>query len=251
MDSFDLVSVVEELASTSLDLLIVYSGHNDLGNTMLQQRYGDMVGPFSAQLLPVLEGLHGFSMLHRWIRPTIGTEPPEQPERIRRDQSLRPTEAQRAIAARYFTTNLKRIVWICQQRSLPVILVVPASDLLAPPARDHCIDGEKCAKGLWFRGVKAINNFRPQEGLGYLRQARDIDPLSTRASSDIEAAVRSFHQYPGVSVVDAATDLPRMQDNLVPLRQMFQDATIFSAAGHVEMANLLEEPVRQILMPSP
>ena len=251
MDSFDLVAVVEELAAVPLDLMIVYAGHNDLGNVMFQQRYGNMVGDFSVRALPLLERLQTFSLLRRWLRPASGTKAPEQPERIRRDQSLRPTAAQRAIAIRYFTTNLQRIVWLCQQRSLPLILVVPASDLLAPPARDHCIDGEACAKGLWFRGVKAINNFRPQEGLSFLRQARDVDPISIRASSDIEAAVRSFYEHPGVLVIDAAVDLPRMDNNLVPHRQLFRDAIHFSAAGHVEMVNLLEEPTRRILTPSP
>lgn len=250
LDSFDLVSVVEELSAVSLKLLIVYAGHNDLNNLMLRQRYDDMSGVFSERFLPVLEQLQTFSMLYRRLLPPSGTQAPAQPERIRRDESLRPSAAQRAIAVRYFTTNLERIVWLCQQRSLPLVLVVPASDLLAPPARDHCYD-DKCAKGLWFRGVKAVNNFRPQEGLGFLRQARDIDPISARASSDIEAAVRSFHRRPGVTVVDAAVDLPRKANHLVPEHSLFEEATYFSAAGHVEMANLLEEPVRRLLTPSP
>lgn len=251
MDSFDLVSLVEELSAVSLDLLIVYAGHSDLENALLQQRFGDMVGAFSTHTLPVLERLHGFSLLRRWLWPPSGTEAPAQPERIRRDQSLRLSASQRVLATRYFATNIARIVWLCQQRSLPLILVVPASDLLAEPARDHCRDGEDCAKGLWFRGIKALNNFRPQEGLGVLQQARDRDPISARASSDIEAAVRSFHHQPGVSLVDAALDLPRMEANFVPDRELFTDANHFSATGHVEMANLLEAPVRQLLMPSP
>ena len=247
LDSFDLASIVAELSAVELDLLIVYTGHNDLGNLMFQQRYGDMVGGISAAVLPIIERLQLFSQLRRALRPPAGTAHPEKPGIIRRNRSLRPTAAQRSAAARFFTANLARIVWTAQRRSLPLILVVPASDLLAPPARDPCEAEKPCAKALWQHGVQLNHQGAPERGLAMLQQVRDIDPVTIRASSAIEAAVRSFASAPGVTVIDAAADLPRMRGQLVPHSQLFEDAIHFSPAGHVALADLLEPAARELL----
>ncbi|MDG1482832.1 MAG: SGNH/GDSL hydrolase family protein [Myxococcota bacterium] len=247
LDSFDLASIMAELSAVDLDLLIVYTGHNDLGNLMFQQRYGDLVGEFSAAVLPIVERTQLFSQLRRALGPPAGTAHPEKPHIIRRDRSLRPTAAQRSTAARFFTTNLARIVWTAQRRGLPLILVVPASNLLAPPARDPCQAEKPCAKTLWQHGVHLNQQGELEEGLAMLQQVRDIDPVTIRASSAIEAAIRSFANEPGVTVIDAAADLPRMDGQLVPHSQLFEDAIHFSPAGHAAMADLLEPAARELL----
>lgn len=249
LDSFDLASIVTELSAVELDLLVIYTGHNDLGNVMFQQRYGDAVGGLSASFLPIFERTQLFSQLRRALRPPAGTAHPDKPGVIRRDRSLRPTTAQRSAAARFLTANLQRIVWTCQRRDLPLILVVPASDLLAPPARDPCEAGVPCAKALWQRGVQANQQGQSAEGLALLQQARDIDPVTIRASSAVEAAVRSLADEPGVTVIDAAADLPRMDGRLVPHRRLFEDAIHLSLAGHVALADLIEPAARAALQP--
>ncbi len=247
LDSFDLVSIVEELSAVRLDLIVAYTGHNDLGNTMFQQRYGGAVGSWSVRMLPILEHLQLFSQLRRALRPPEGTTHPEQPGLIRRDRSLRLTAAQQAAAVRFFTAKLGRIVWTCQRRGVPLILVVPASDLLSPPARDPCEPGLPCAKALWQRGVLATNEGRYAEGLALLQEARDRDPVTIRASSAIERAVRSFSDEPGVTVIDAAAELPRMGEGLVPHRRLFEDAIHLSVVGHMALADLLEPAARSAL----
>ena len=250
LDSHDLVSIVEELSVVPLDLLVIYAGHNDLGNTMFQQRYGDMVGRFSVRVLPVLEHLQMFSQLRRILTPSVGTAHPDKPGLIRKDRTRRPTTLQRETATRFFTANLHRMVWLCQRRGLPLILVVPASDLLAAPARDHCKLNEPCAKGLWRRGAK-VSNDNPEDGLLLLQQARDIDPVSIRASSEIEAAVRSFDGEDGVVVIDAAADLPRAEVALVPHRRLFEDAIHFSSDGHIAIADLITPAAASVLSAAP
>ncbi|MFT5681754.1 MAG: lysophospholipase L1-like esterase [Myxococcota bacterium] len=251
LDSFDLTSIVDELSAVELDLLVVYTGHNDLGNVMFQQRYGDLVGGLSASMLPVLEQTQMFSQLRRALSPPAGTAHPKKPSTIRRDRSLRPTAAQHRVAVRFFTANLKHIVWACQRRGLPLILVVPASDLLAPPVRDPCETNAPCAKALWLSGTQASQRGQAEKSLGLLRRARDLDPATVRASGSIEAAVRSFADAPGVTVIDAAADLPRMDGTLVPHRGLFEDAIHLSLKGHVALTDLIEPAARSVLHPSP
>ncbi len=71
--------------------------------------------------------------------------------------------------------------------------------------------------------------------------------MTIRASSAIERAVRSFSDEPGVTVIDAAAELPRMGEGLVPHRRLFEDAIHLSVVGHMALADLLEPAARSAL----
>lgn len=232
LDSHDIADIVEELAPVSLDALVVYTGHNDLGNTLFQGRYSSRFGDAEARVLAALEHLQLFCQLRRAVAATEGT-----PEAEQGGPKMTMTPSQRGAAIRYFAANIRRIVWHSQQRGLPLVLVVPASDLTRRPS--HACPEAPCAAALWEQA-------RTTGDAAFLRQARDRDVVTIRAPSEVEEIVRSFAGEPGVTVVDAARDLPRDVRFDAPDRRLFLDPVHFSERGNVALAALLEPSLRSL-----
>lgn len=248
IDSFDIVQIVQELEEVSLDALVVYTGHNDLGNVLFQERYSELSSRLLVQTLPWLEHLQLFCQVRRAI-----TRPDGRP-RVKGIESLRPEQprldpVRRGIAIRHYATNLERVAWLCQQRDLPLVVVVPVCDLVRPPAQQPC-SGEDCPDELHARGLAASQTDR-EEGARLLREARDRDQTIMRADGTMEDVVRAMQGQPGVTVVDAPWELPRDEAADVPATDLFVDHIHLSVAGHAAMAELLEPALGAALGPAP
>jgi hypothetical protein len=224
---------------------VVYTGHNDLGNAMFQDRYGDFIGSGSAAVLPWLERLQIFCQLRRMLSPIDGRRS-SAPGGNRGGGDAGMTVARREVAIRFFAANLGRIVWRCQQVGIPLVVVVPASDLLREPSRAPCQQGEDCPRQLWEQGRQLINTDPVGAGAA-LRAARDIDSVAVRAPTAMEEAVRALAGQPGVTVVDAAASLPRESGVDAPKSSFFRDHIHFSAEGHRAMADLLAQPIQDAI----
>lgn len=233
LDSHDLVEIVGELAPAGLDALVVYTGHNDLGNTLFQGRYTGRLGDAEARVLSALEHLQIFCQLRRAVAATEG-----HTEEETGGPQMQMTAAQRDAAIRYFAANMRRIVWLAQRQGRPLVLVVPASDLTRRPS--HRCPEPPCAAALWEQA-------RQTGDADYLRQARDRDVVAIRAPSAVEDIVRSLAGEPGVTVVDAAAELPRDARFDAPDRRLFIDPVHFSERGNQALADLLAPAVREVL----
>ena len=247
LDTFDHVSITEELSAVDLDAVIVYAGHNDLGNALFQERYGDAVGRLSVVLLPWLERSQLFSQLRRALLRPDGTSSSALQGRQKKTSGRAELDTERrAVAARYYAANLERIRWLCRQQGKALILVVPVSDLSRQMSPIPCEEGRPCASTLWWQGQQLA--FRdPQGAAALLRQARDADIISMRTSSEMEATVRAFAGKAGVSVVDAPALLPRQPGIDAPASMLFNDTIHFSVQGHQAMAQAIAPTLQQVL----
>lgn len=243
IDSHDIAPLVQELAELDVDVLVLYTGHNDLGNALFQERYGDFIGQRSAAVLPYLERLQIFCQLRRLLTSTDGEA--SRTTLHDSDRSASRVE-QRAVAIRFFSANLAQVVWQCQQTGIALVLVVPASDLLRAPSHAPCEDDAVCPQQLWSRAQRMLG-YDPTTAGELLRAARDADAVAVRAPTAMEDAIRELGSEPGVLIVDASALLPREEGVDAPSSSFFRDHIHFSIEGHQAMAELLAEPIRSVL----
>ncbi len=224
LDSFDLVRIMEQLGPIDLDAMVVYAGHNDLGNVAMGRRYQGL-GPFARlELQAGLERLRCYWLLAAGIA-RVGARKPRQGH----PQPL--SAAQREAATRHFRANLERMAWISARQERPLVLVVPISRLTLPPEAQPC-GGQDCPRPLFEAGM--AERYRdPYAAAALLRRARDLDGLAVRASSSVQEAVREVAAaYDHVHLLDAPRLLPSEDGLAVPADELFSDPLHLSEAGH-------------------
>lgn len=241
LDSHDLVRLVEELLEFQLDTLIVYTGHNDFGNTYFNQRYGSIRAGLSARTQAGMEQLQLFCQLRRMLTPITQTTTagpntiPGQAPIISRTQWW--------AALRYLESNLRRIVWMSQKADVSVLLVTPVSSLASPPASRLCPEEGPCSSVLWG-SARSLYSTDREAAEALMRKARDHDPIPMRAPSHAVDAVRRVAAEEGVRLIDAERDLPQHDTMATPAEELFYDHVHFTAAGHLAMANLLSSALQ-------
>lgn len=244
LDSFDLVALVKELDPVELDALVVYAGHNDIGNTLFKERYVDTHGVVSATLLPVFQRSRLYLALDRTLRWPGGPKIGDSAGDSRMTLELPPLDAaRRSELHTRFDENINQIVDLCAERSLPLVLVVPVSDLPSGVVASPCED-DGCLQRLMevAEGMRASD---PAGAAELYREARDGEVRPLRATSEIEESIRRHAGTDGVWVVDAPVGLP--QSRGLPSPSLFFDFIHFNADGHEAMAELIEPTLRDAL----
>jgi lysophospholipase L1-like esterase len=243
MDSHDLVRILSELLAFPPDVLIVYTGHNDFGNTYFNQRYGTLSAGLSARAQAGMERLQIFCQLRRLVAP-ISQSASAGPSTNNRGAPISRTQWWAAL--RYLEANLRRIVWMSRRADIPIILVTPVSALARPPAALRCVAEGPCAMEMW-QSALAIKESDPEGAEALMRRARDYDGIPMRAPSQAVEAVRRVAAEEGAILVDAERDLPRHSDLDTPADDLFYDHVHFTAAGHAAMADLIAPAVQAAL----
>ena len=235
LDSHDLVRITADLRAFSMDAIVVYTGHNDMGNAWFHSRYGDLSAGLAARTQAGLEQLQLYSQLSRLLSPIAHSE--ATGANTHRSPPLNAT--QRWAAVRYLESNLRRIVWLAAQADIPVLLVTPVSTLLRPPVSQHCSDGP-CAMKIWSQGMR-------KQDVSMLREARDRDEAPLRAPGIVTEAVRRVAAETSAVLVDAEAGLPRENRLDTPADHLFHDHIHFTQAGHDAMAAVIAPSLRAVL----
>jgi lysophospholipase L1-like esterase len=238
LDSFDLVRMLHELLPSSLDALVVYAGHNDLGNVAMGRRRGGLARALELRGQAGLERLQLYWLLARALCK-LGNEPPRQgrPEPL--------SDSDRAMALRHFEANVEHMLWQAEGADLPVVLVVPVSRLTEPPEVQPC-DEPACPASTWRRGM-ALRERDPAQASALLRRARDLDRLAIRAPSALQERLRQLAVRDGVSLLDAPAVLPWEPGLEVPAGALFSDHLHLSAEGHRALGERLAETLAPLL----
>jgi hypothetical protein len=240
LDSHDLVRLAQELGIVEHQTLVVYTGHNDFGNTYFQERYGNLAGGAAARMRALLERFQLYAQLRRAVGGLDG-RPYAHGQRAGR--SYPPLDTTRFWAAlRYLEANLRKLSWICAGRGVDLVLVVPTSSLVSAPIEPAC-RADPCASKLWRQGLSASTS-DPTRAVALLQQARDLDPIPLRAPSLAMETVREVATDLGVGLVDPSKELPRDTELNLPRRTLYKDVVHFTAAGHAAMADLLASALR-------
>ncbi len=229
-DSFDLVGVLEELLQWPVSVVVVYTGHCDVGNAFLLQRYSTPFGRATARLQPLLERSQLFVQYRRALSGISRQQPPDQDH-----EGLWPDEI--ALIEEGFERNVRRIVALCRAADVPLVLTVPASDLTYPPPEGATEPGREAYRA-WQEGMALLDS-DPDAAVVLLEQGRDGSARPVRASSFVEQTLRQLALEEQVPLVDARRDLPAHPSGVVPDPDLFVDELHLSSSGHEALTDLL------------
>ena len=247
-DSHDVVRIAAELLDEwPPSVLVVYTGHNDYANAYFQQRYADLVGGVRARLEAVAAHSQLLVQLQLMNRSWQGIPREINPGEhgCARDRVI-VSQAQRVLILNHLEANLRRLSWLCRVHRVPLVLVVPAGDLLRPPVASDC-SHTPCAQTLFLQAL-AVGGADEERMARLLAEARDLDTVPLRAPTAALEMIRAVAaSEPGVSLVDADADLPRKQNTDIPAVELFVDHVHLSASGHQALAELLAPVVRPLL----
>ncbi len=244
LDSHDLVRLLDELEPVSVSTVVVYLGHNDFGNAYFEDRYGDVQSAAFAHVHGALSHLQLYAQLSRAVRPLTGSERRWSDATVReRPADAHMTDERRAITMRAFEANLERLAWMTEQRSIPMVLMVPVCKLMARPAPTDCAPGE-CPRERLSRALSLAKS-DPKGAVDILQDIRDKDILAIRAPSAAQETIREVAaRHAHIHLVDTFVELPRDRVFDIPDRRLFTDTVHFSRDGHRVMGELVGRHLR-------
>lgn len=262
MDTNLLPRLVREALAYSPDMAVFYFGHNDIANSTLERRYGDLGGALEARLTVLAERTQLFTQLQRAIgaRHTVGAVKGQS-------STLRMSPEQTRAAEANYERNLRESVRRCQAAGVDTVLITPASPIdrwfasapVCPDAlptdawaqwrggwqlrldRISPEDVEKahasapeCPEVEYLWGLLLLKRGQRAEGWATLAKARDDDPQPMRATSGIVEIVREVAADTDSGLVDFEASL-RERDSLTGL---FTDNVHLNVETHILLAKL-------------
>lgn len=236
LDSHDLLSIIEELKAFPMSAWVIYTGHNDFGNTYFHQRYKGWSGTFGAYIEVWCAQLALYRGLRSLLKRPVGNTSKPNP----RKQFSGPyiTKAQKLRALGYFRENIQRMVWLAQQNNIPIVFVVPIQDIQRAPL-GGCHEGP-CAIDLYDNGI-ALLDTDPERAIGVLQEAVDADEIPLRVISQAQDFLRSL-SGDGVYVIDAPKELEK--NGRVP-SEFFQDHVHLTQRGHQQLGTLIAASIKK------
>ncbi len=242
LDSHSLVELYEDFGDCRADLVVAYSGHNDLGNVRFYDRYGTVAQGVAARVSSRLGQLQLYVQLRRAVGGESGQERAVGGKRSHVPDALETERVGAALVA--FEANVKRLRWLTAEQGQTLVLIPPLSDLLSKPVDQTC-DEDRCPQQLHAAAlVKARSD--PAAAADMLREARDQDLVALRAPTRahaILAAAAGDH----VVLVDLEATVPQDATVPVPASALFADAIHFSAEGHEAVARALRDPLADLI----
>ncbi len=269
LDSAAIRNVASNLVPHRPSLLVIYTGHNDLGNTVQEQRYGSVSSALVVRLRLLLWRSRAYGLLRDLLvdSPAAAVVRPVKGADARNPIS----HAQRLLAAAALRDNLQAVVRQARDAGAAVVLVTPISNIQAcgpvgygcPGALPDLESGDRknrviptaerlaaieqalvlhpdCPELLHQRGLVRIA-LGIDGGPEDLLRSRELDPLPMRATSDMTQAVRAAARAEGARLVDLERDLHAQYG--VPPTVLFHDCLHFTVDGHDQMATWLAPEV--------
>jgi len=262
LDSGHLVAMLPEVLSLEPDILILYVGHNDLGNLSFQTRFSDSRTVWAARIRGVLSHSRAFELLDASVA-TLSPEPGPPPGTPKAAFDAH----QRAAAHADFEINLRWIVRAAHDNGTEVVLVTPMSNPLAPPVLWSCADQHQlprppitaqlhhipehipdtdCADFAWMRGMVAVRDGDMETAARQFDHFRDIDPTPLRADSMMPEIMRRVAASEGAVLVDVAA-LAKEEGNGIEPPHFFSDPVHLTPQGHRFVADQVAPAVQALL----
>ena len=247
LDSSHLLSMLPEVLGLDPDVLVIYSGHNDLGNVTFQTRFSDRQTVWTTRTRSLLSHSRLFELIDvrvSSVAPSAVPQPYAAKETI--------DESERSAAHAGFERNLRWIVRGAQEHGVVVILATPMSNPISPPVVWACselhelpqspmrtstqhippiVEDVDCADFHWMRGMQAITTGDMETANRSLDAARDTDPTPLRADQAMSAIVVEVAGAEHVTLVDTRAEARVVGGGIEP-PHFFADPVHFSAHGH-------------------
>lgn len=259
VDMAGISAIAREAAAYRPSLVVLYAGHNDVGNYTMRA-----VAPLVHRPPVALEPLGLYRLVRLVWAHLHAPAPPAYPP------------ARQAEIVGGFEAALDAFLDLWAQAGVDVVLATPTSniwtwhagtpvcpavsaeawdiartgawslrdDLPASRAEALYTEAPDCPEVQFVWGRARYDRGEREEGLRLLRRARDGDPLPLRANEGILGAIRARADRPGVHLVDV-DGLWGAQGPEV--RTRFHDLVHFEVPGHSAMADTLLPTVRAVL----
>jgi len=272
LDTGHLVALLPEVLELAPDAVVIYTGHNDLGNAVFFNRYGDAEHALIARARAQLGRLRLFQLLEALFSRQVFVLPmPDNRGSFTLDA------AQRARVNLHLYERLGRIVRSLHTAQIPVVLATVVSNPVAPslewrcPAQlrrlgglgnardvvsvDHISldDVEQalhmrpdCADLKWLHARLLADQGDRQAGMQALDQLRDSDPLPLRATRSSVSAIRLVAWEEGARLADAAAVFRQAGGGLEP-PAWFRDSVHLSTLGNQALAAVIAPELAQAL----
>ena len=262
MDTVSIGAILDDVLSLDPDVLVLYTGHNELGNAVFTGRYGDAETARIATLRAMLGGSRIFQSLEGLIRGRETLTLPSEGS----EGKFTVTAGIRKEIHWQFERRLRHIVASAQDRGVTVVLSTLISNPVAPSMEFVCPEAMRRAGFPSFRpealpvdelreaDIAAAESLSPGcRDLRWLRarrsgdraaldQLRDDDPLPVRADRALNAVIRSVASETGAVLVDADRMAREAGGGLEP-SAWFLDPMHFTVDGHDAIARMVGNAV--------
>ena len=266
LDTVAIGAILDDVLSIKPDVLVVYSGHNELGNAVFTGRYGDE----RTARIATLRARFGVSRLYQALEMAIrGRETLTLPSAAN-EQQFSIGEATRTEIHWRYEERLRHIVAKASASGVPVVLATLMSNPVAPSMEFSCPEAMKRAG---FRGIRpealpvaelvesdiaAAEAMAPGcRDLAWIRarragdaaaldELRDTDPLPVRADRTLNGVIRRVATETGATLVDVE-GFARMAGSGLEPSAWFLDPMHLTAGGHDALARMVAQGVAPLV----
>ena len=270
MDTVSIGAVLGDVLTIEPDALVLYTGHNELGNAVFTGRYADTRTARVATLRAALGSSRLFQSLERLIR---GRETLTLPSEGNEQKFTVTSDRREEIYWRY-EERLRHIVGAAEDRGVPVILSTLMSNGVAPSMEFECPEAMRRAGFPSFRpealpvgelleadlvaaeamspGCRDLRWLRARRAgdKAELDRLRDEDPLPVRADRRLNAIIRTVASDTGATLVDV-DELAREAGNGLEPSAWFLDPMHLTTDGHDALARMVAQGVSEVLNKTP
>ncbi len=281
LDSHHTVEILRQSLAFGPDLIVIYMGHNDLGNAVLEDRYGTVSASLAVRLRLALGRLATYALLRDALEPGAGNsgvpgafEDPaveawQRGVRLGVGRACGPDDPRRALAARDLRSNLEAMAALALDAGAGVVMVTPVSNWVsAGPVGRSCPELlPAAAAGGDAGGTATLAEAELEDALSRrpgcpellfergllrskrgdpgayddLRAAMEGDVLPLRATRTMTDAVRAAASSSGAALLDLEAQAEA--EHGAPPPSWFVDVVHLSAHGHLALAAALEPVV--------
>ena len=266
MDTVSIGAILEEVLELEPDVLVLYTGHNELGNAVFTGRYADAGTARIATLRARLGALRLFQGLEMVVR---GRESLILPSEANEGQFSVDARTRAEIHWR-FEERLRHLVSKATTSGVHVVLATLMSNAVAPSMEFECPKAMRRAGFPSFRpealpvgdlreedlaaaeamspGCRDLQWVRARRGgdREALDVLRDTDPLPVRADRALNQVIREVASDTDAVLVDVEAMARSAGGGLEP-SAWFLDPMHLTVAGHDALARMTARSISQLL----
>lgn len=266
IDTVAIGSILDDVLALKPDVLVLYTGHNELGNAVFTGRYGDVR---TAQIA-TLRARFGASRLYQALEMLVrGRETLTLPSEAN-EQQYTVGDATRAEIHWRYEERLRHIVSRASDSGVKVVLSTLMSNPVAPSMEFSCPEAMVRAgfrsvrpealpvKQLTDANIAAAESMAPGcPDLAWLRARRsgdaeqldalrDTDPLPVRADRTLNGIIRRVAAETGATLVDVEAQARMAGGGLEP-SAWFLDPMHLTEDGHDALARMMAQGIASVL----
>ena len=266
MDTVSIGAILDDVLSIQPDVLVLYTGHNELGNAVFTGRYGDARTAHTAILRTLLRESRLLQPLEMLLR---GRETLTLPSEANEKQYTIDAATRAEIYWR-FEERLRHIISEASNRGVAVVVATLMSNSVAPSMEFSCPEAMRragfphgppealpvakfteadiaaaeamspgCRDLRWIRARRAGDK-------ATLDTLRDEDPLPARTDRPLNEVIRRVAADTGASLVDVDRMARAAGGGLEP-PAWFLDSNHLTVEGHDALARMIGQGVAPLL----